>query len=102
MDCERRLSIPHSAVIPPSTNSRPEELRREDEATCALSSAKVRFAQDSPLEEDGFELSVPRADSGGILDHEELIGRGLGPPDPERIRARLPPSAVSLQTLGPS
>ena len=22
MDCERRLSIPHSAVIPPSTNSR--------------------------------------------------------------------------------
>jgi len=29
----------------------PDELRREDEATCALSSAKVRFAQDS-----GFEL----------------------------------------------
>jgi hypothetical protein len=29
----------------------PDELRREDEATCALSSAKVRFAQDSPLEE---------------------------------------------------
>jgi len=22
MDCERRLNIPHSAVIPPSTNSR--------------------------------------------------------------------------------
>ena len=38
----------------------PEELRREDEATCALSSAKVRFAQDSPLEGDGFEPSVPR------------------------------------------
>src|SRR6202023_356159 len=37
----------------------PEELRREDEATCALSSAKVRFAQDSPLEGDGFELPVP-------------------------------------------
>ena len=29
----------------------PDELRREDEATCALSSAKVRFAQDS-----GFAL----------------------------------------------
>jgi hypothetical protein len=62
----------------------------------------ARFASDSLLEEDGFELSVPRADSGDILDHEELIGRGLGPPDPERVRARLPPPAVSLQTLGPS
>jgi hypothetical protein len=33
----------------------------------------------------GFELPVPRADSAGArlltLDHEKLIGRGLGPPD---------------------
>jgi hypothetical protein len=89
MDCERRLSIPHSAVIPPSTNSRPEELRREDEATCALSSAKVRFAQDSPLEQDGFEPSVPLAKVSAPAAEGEMPKRSKGRPR-EGLRGTIP------------
>ena len=37
------------------------------------SSPKVRFAPDSPLEGDGFELVVPRHKSRGFPQHSGLI-----------------------------
>jgi len=40
-------------------NSRPPHAARE--ARLAVASRKFRFARDSPLEGDGFELPVPRA-----------------------------------------
>src|SRR2546430_9121896 len=68
------------------------------------------FAADSPLEQTGFEPSVPRKASTGrkllTPDHDEFIGRGLGAPDLALAPSKLPHAGVAvgerkgLETLG--
>jgi hypothetical protein len=61
---------------------------------------RVEFASDSPLEESGFEPSIPRIASTGIrlltLDHEELVGGGFGPPDLALAACELPHAGVAV------
>src|SRR6516164_433128 len=56
--------------------------------------------RDSPLEGSGFELPVPRASRAGrhlfTPDHEELIGRGFGPPDLTLAAGELPYASVAV------
>jgi hypothetical protein len=79
------------------------------------SSPKIRFAQDSPLEGDGFEPSVPRDTTklrrrlmSLLLDsrtrksrrEREPTPRGCGaPPAEPMVRIRLPPAASQERTL---
>jgi hypothetical protein len=56
--------------------------------------------QTPPWEESGFEPSVPRMASTGTrlltLDHEELVGRGFGPPDLALAARKLAHAGVAV------
>ena len=62
--------------------------------------ARVEFARDSPLEESGFEPSIPRIAGTRIrlltLDHEELVGCGFGAPDLAFATSKLPDTGVAV------
>ena len=59
------------------------------------------FVADSPLEQTGFEPSVPRKASTGrkllTPDHDEFIGRGLGAPDLALAPSKLPHAGVAVR-----
>jgi hypothetical protein len=64
----------------------------------ALANNVRRFVDDSPVEQAGFELSVPRkaCTRTGLLTlyHEQLIRRGFGPPDLTLAASKLPHAGI--------
>ena len=62
---------------------------------------EVRFAIDSALEGDGFELSIPGRESVNIMESGLLSRKRGGSVGEPKVRIHLPP-AESLRTIGSS